>query len=150
MRILMFTCSLLASLACDAAHDSVGVFHRPHKVVILVSEGHNARLTSFLAASNYISGSPWQTEQGDFKMSCGMDSFKVGCTISLYSSDRVIIGARDVRFSIPFSELGTSSQSTLAVEFESSQKDQLKLTMESGTFSLWATKKVKRLRLKRI
>lgn len=141
MKFFIFAFSLFFSVLCSAASDSVGVFHRPDKVIILISDNMNGRLFNFLVAANFVVGTPWETQNSDFRISCGMNPFKVGCTLVLKPSERVMIGERDVNFQTSLSDFGSKSQDVLSVDFESSMQDKLALSLDEGVMSLYATKK---------
>ena len=120
LRILLF------SLASFAGSDSVAVFHRPEKVVVLLNEyGEKGRLHSMMDAWGAGKELFWQTEE--FYLNCARASAGVTCTLRLLPLGSARIEAKD-----SYWEGNGPIAADFAVSFESSRGHGLEFSARSG------------------
>lgn len=123
--------SLLFSLASFAASDSVAVFHRPEKVVVLLNEyGSHGRLHQMMDAWGASKELFWETEE--FYVNCGRAKAGITCTLRLLPAGNARIETKE-----SFWE-GSGPAADFAVSFESSRGHGLEFSSRGGRISFHA------------
>lgn len=144
MKILSLLLMILLPFHSMAASDSVAVFYRPEKVVVVVNErGEAARLQSFMNFVDAGLSLQKETSDGSIKISCKRTIEISSCTFSFIPGEIVIIGERFASAQLLLSDLGLESAEDFSLLFESSMGDQFTLNALSGkTIQFFAKKKV--------
>ncbi|WP_373999145.1 hypothetical protein [Bdellovibrio bacteriovorus] len=138
MKSLVILLSLITANAFAAA-DSVGVFHRPDKVVILVNEhGSQGRLQGFMDAVQAQDQLVWLSQDESIKIQCGRNATDASCTFRFFPSDSVSVESRSVN---AFSEGKNLAKAHYEMHFESSNGDKFTLKVEEKGLSFWGSKK---------
>lgn len=141
--ITMTTFSAFASLG----QDSVAVFHRPDKVIVLVTEkGLNSRLAQFMNSwalelnqTGRREALIWQSPNAEFTMRCFKNYDEHSCTFKLQpTSPFVNITPTAARIEFP---LSASMLQDYDFEFLSSRNDYFRLSSANDVLSLQAIKK---------
>lgn len=123
--------SLIFSLASFAASDSVAVFHRPEKVVVLLNEyGSEGRLHSMMNAWGAEEELFWQAE--GFYVNCARAKAGVTCTLRILPTGPARIDAKE-----SFWE-GNGPSADFALFFESSRGHELEFSSQGGRLSFHA------------
>lgn len=127
--------------------DSVGVFHSPDKVIILVTEkGLTSRLAQFMnlwsEELNFTGRSEaliWQTPQSDFTMRCFQNYDEHSCTFKLLPTSTFV----DIQERAAFIELPLAQPTRQDFEFEfmSSRNDYFVISSQNQILSIKAIKK---------
>lgn len=137
MEKLLFLLLLIFGLSTQAASDSVGVFHRPEKVIVLMTEiGSATRLKNFIQAVSDEAGFTWLSADESLKIQCAYETSKASCTFRLLPSSSVIIS--DKRAS---AEIADFPAKDVNFRFESSQKDVFELEVHEQNLKLTAAKR---------
>lgn len=136
---LTFLLMFLAFSSAQAASDSVAVFHRPEKVMVLLKEwGSAGRLQQFLDAVGAQEGWQWFSPDESVKIECARAAAEAGCNIRLLPSDSVRISGRAVHAQIHTGDfVGTSYE----MSFESSREDRFHLKIDDQGLQVWAGKR---------
>ncbi|KYG62690.1 hypothetical protein AZI87_15495 [Bdellovibrio bacteriovorus] len=138
MKSLFLLLSLMATNAFAAA-DSVGVFHRPEKVVVLVNEhGSQGRLQGFMDALQAQDQLLWLSQDESIKIQCGRNATDASCTFRFFPSDSVSVESRSVN---AFTEGKSLAKNPYEMHFESSNGDKFTLKVEEQGISFWGSKK---------
>lgn len=123
--------SLLFSLVSFAAADSVAVFHRPEKVVVLLNEyGDQGRLHSMMDAWGAGQELFWKTEE--LYVNCARTKSGVTCTLRLLPVGSARIEGKD-----SFWE-GSGPSGDFSFAFESSRGHRLDFSSVGGRISFHA------------
>lgn len=124
-----------------AAEDSVGVFHNPGKVIVLINEINGApRINGLMDALGVEMSFLYESADGLVRIQCGTPDDKAGCTFRVYEGGDIgTIGHRNAEALIPASELGV--RSNYEMYFESSRQDKFYLKVDSKGLWFFATKK---------
>ena len=127
-----------------AANDSVAIFYRPEKVVVVINErGEAARLQSFMNFVDAGLSLQKETSDGSIKIACKRTIEVSSCTFSFIAGEKVTIGERFVRAQLLLSDFSLESAEDFSLSFESSMGDQFTLSALSGkTIQFFAKKKV--------
>lgn len=132
----------LGSVSAIASADSVGVFHRPEKVVVLINErGVDGRLHQFM--NQMGAGSQLQVLSLDesLKIECGRQTDAVSCTFRFFPSEAIEIGQRFVKAEFAASDLTQALPTAFEMTFESSREDLFVLKSDGASLSLFAKKR---------
>lgn len=140
--------------ASSYGKDSVGVFHRPDKVIILVTErGLTSRLAQFMNLWNpslNITQNPeaiiWQSPDQELTIRCFKNYDEHSCTFKLLPTSTFveIHVAQATLVDYPLSGLGTVQD--FEMEFKSSRDDHFRLVSTKDKITLEATKRHPRSR----
>ena len=141
IKFIFITMTLLASFPAWSASDSVGVFLRAEKVVVLTKELSHNRLTGFMDAFHAGEKLFMDATTDGFKVVCRRDETKAACTFSFFPSPFVTIGPKRLQAEIPIQSLGTEVPSDFAMTFESSREDRCILELNNGSLKVLATKR---------
>ncbi len=116
------------ALTAYGSTDSVAVYHRPEKVIVMVNEyGQAPRLNTVLTA--FAQKERLIFETADFSMKCAKGRQGIGCNLRLLPFGDGKIGAKDAAWQ------GATDAQDFAVEFEGSRGHYLQLSAESGILS---------------
>jgi hypothetical protein len=134
----MLILTLLLSPFAFSAADSVAVFHRPEKVVILVNErGSNGRIQQFMNAWNAGPELYWHSETGDFTINCGRNEAAASCTFKLLPSANVQIGAKEAEGHAQMNP----APADVHFSFESSRENFFEFTSARGVLTMHTKKR---------
>lgn len=137
LKLFGITFFLSLSVQAQNARDSVGVFHRSDKVVVLVTErSGNGRLENFMNA--VADGDTLFLKNADesIHIRCGKSIKESSCTFRFHPSEFVQIGDRNVQGILPLKTRGSAD-----VIFESSMGDKFILKVTEQGLQFWAGKK---------
>lgn len=124
-----------------AASDSVGVFYREDKTVVLINEHRGApRLQGLIESWGPESSFQFETKEGDVRIRCGTNTVDASCTFRFVPSQRVVFEPRQVKAFIPRHELPLEVLS-YEMAFESSMKDQFYLLISNEGLFIEGKKK---------
>lgn len=128
----------LGSMAsAQNARDSVGVFHRPEKVVVLVTERFgNGRLENFMNAVTADDTLFLKSQDESIHIRCGKSPKESSCTFRFHPSDSVQVGEKNVHAFLP-----SATQGLYEAIFESSMGDKFILKVTEQGLEFWAGKK---------
>lgn len=124
------------------ASDSVAVFHRPQKVVVLINErgasGRIQEMMNVLGVSEFFEiKSPDESVTGG----CKRNETVATCTITFLPSEKVLIEPKKMQSTWSYEELKVSPRIDFEIAFESSQGDKFTLIMSKQTVQLSASKR---------
>lgn len=143
MKIFIsFVSVLLGFSVAQAAQDSVAVFLRADKVVVLINEQYNGRLQSFM---NHLGvGTDLEAlsvDQG-MKLSCGRRTDAATCTFRFNPSALVKIEDKSIQAQASLADLNLPIVSDFEMSFESSREDKMTLKIQNGVLEVKASKRV--------
>lgn len=149
MKISFFLLlSILSSNAfAQAAHrDSVAVFHRPEKVIVLVNEsgrvGGKSRLQKMMEALGGQNDVLLYNSDQSIKVNCGRSETAVSCTFRFLPSPTVLFGPRKMDASARLTEMQIPEAQDMEVSFESAQQDRFVMSIRDSVMSFHGEKKV--------
>lgn len=120
----------------QAGQDSVGVFYRPEKVVILINEAQGApRLQGLMEALGAQDTLVYQSADESLRIQCGRQPNAATCTFRVLQGVSSTIAPRRAEAFIPVSDLPVFAPYEMT--FESSMQDRftLKVTYEGVWFA---------------
>lgn len=130
---------LFSSLSVAAPADSVAVFHRPEKVVILVNEqGSHGRIQRMMNAWRAERDLYWHTEDGALMINCGRNLEAASCTFRLQPGPNVAIGEKEAAGHALITE---ETVEDIHISFTSSRDNFFELTVDKGELSLHTKKR---------
>lgn len=137
MTGILLTAAVMATKSANAATDSVGVFHRAEKVVVLINErGSHSRLQDFMNHLEAGERIVWQSADESIRIQCARNMTDASCTFLFLPSSDVQIGEKEVRATVP-----SAQQIDFGMSFESSQGDRFELHSNGESYIIWASKK---------
>ena len=137
---LLFT--LILSTSTFAASDSIGVFHRPEKVLVLINErGSNARLQEMMNAFGIGDTLQAITADETVKISCAREESLASCTFRFLPGKDVTISGKTVQAKALMTDLKLETSESFEMYFESSMADKFLLKVENGLLTISAGKK---------
>ncbi|MBY0412680.1 MAG: hypothetical protein K2Q18_00870, partial [Bdellovibrionales bacterium] len=134
----------LITSAIAAEHtDSVGVFHRPEKVIVLINEGPYGtnRLSSFMDFLNVSDQLKAESLDKKIKLLCGRANGAASCTFTFFPGQDVIISAKKLEAKSTLSELNLKADGNFEFSFESSMSDKFNLKIDGDDITFKANKK---------
>lgn len=130
-----------------ASLDSVGVFHRPEKVVVLVSErGANTRLMNWMNAWSSERSFEILSEDESIRIQCGTNELlTTTCTFRLLPSRFVSIekgsSGKTADFDISLQNINREPLvHEFSMSFESSENHRFQISIENGILKALASK----------
>jgi hypothetical protein len=122
-----------------AGNDSVAVFIRPEKSVILINErGTNSRLQNLFSALDAGTDLLWENDDQSIRLNCGRNQTAATCTIRLLPSASVSIEAKKVT---ALAELrGVHAWKETELTWESSRSNVFTLKILDGRIGLFGRK----------
>lgn len=144
MKMLSLIALLLTTTPIMAASDSVGVFYRPEKVIVLVNErGEEADLQNLIRRLGEGKDTFQAISQDKtIKVVCGKSTEAASCTFSFFPGENVSIGNRAVEAHTTLKDLGISLVDDISVGYESSMGDKFTLEVENGNIHFYGNKKL--------
>ncbi|AUN96743.1 hypothetical protein DOM21_18090 [Bacteriovorax stolpii] len=137
--------ALLISAPVMAASDSVGVFYRPEKVVVLVNErGEEADLQNLIRRLGAGKNSFQSISQDKtIKVVCGKSEIEASCTFTFFPGSNVTINSnRSVEAQTTLEDLGIALVDDISVGYESSMGDKFTLEVANGNIHFLGSKKI--------
>lgn len=134
--------SLQISTTALAASDSVAVFHKPNKVVVLVNTRQgDLRLAQFVDMVGDQDSLAAATSDGSIRIKCGVSDASASCTFGFAPSAHVTILPKSVKAQVRLRDLNLPESEDYWTEFESSQGDKFILEIRAGELILTASKR---------
>lgn len=134
--------TLVSAVFAQASLDSVGVFHRPERVVVLINEdSRSSRLKEMMQVLSLPERTQLLSVDGSIKIDCGCNSQTASCTFRFLPSQIVSIGEKNVQAKTDLQDLKISSQASFSIEFESSMQDRFVMQVSEGTAHFFASKR---------
>lgn len=124
------------------AWDSVAVFHRPEKVIVLINEHRSDNRMSSLM-DQFISGNDWLlvSEDQGMKFDCGRNETHVSCTLVFFKDKAgVEIFENGALANFP---LKISLPQDLTIALKNSNGDELHLVLTNAGLAVNAFKKLR-------
>lgn len=139
LLILLFVHALFLS-PLYASQDSVGVFYKPEKVIVLIEEKKVApRLNGFMNALSADNEFRYESYDKNLRIACGRNSEKAVCTFTVLPGALGKISHRKVEAFIPAIEFNFKNDYEMS--FESSMQDRFYLKINSEGLEFTGTKK---------
>ncbi len=111
------------SQGSSAAQDSVAVFYKQNKVVVMIKDfASSGRLQAFLSVLGHEQGFRYQSEDQMMRLECGQNQAEAVCTFGFEPTSGVQFIARGVHAEVPMGPLPEAE-----FTFVSSRGDQVKL-----------------------
>ena len=130
------------SFAAAPSRDSVAVFHRLEKVVVLVNEaGRNSRMQKLMEVLGGANDILLLNSDQSIKMDCGRSETAVSCTFRFLPSAATQFGARSLDATASLSELQASATQDIEMVFESSRQDRFVISIVGPVIHFHAEKK---------
>jgi hypothetical protein len=126
----------------NAAQDSVAVFHRAEKVVVLINEQNQGRLQAFMDHVGDDTDTLIETPDQSIRLNCGRKYDAASCTFSFLPSTFVKIEDKSLQARATLSELSLPELEHFEMSFESSREDKMTLRIQDGVLEIIASKRV--------
>jgi hypothetical protein len=139
---VIFLISLLPASALQASYDSVAVFHRPEKVVVLINEQNQGRLQAWMDHVGDEEDMLIEAPDKSIRLSCGRNREAATCTFTFLRSDVVQIGNKNLYVQIPLRDLRLPALENFEMKFESSREDRFVLSIENDMLLIRAQKRI--------
>lgn len=134
--------ALQISTSAFAASDSIAVFHKPNKVVVLVNTRQgDLRLEQFVDMVGGQGSLVAATNDGSIRIKCGVGDASASCTFGFAPSAHVTIMPKSVKAQVSLGDLNLPASEYYWTEFESSQGDKFILEIRAGELILTASKR---------
>ena len=139
--LLILTLVTFISSTAMAASDSVAVFHRPEKVVILINErGETGRLHDMMNSFNVEDSFVTQNADESIKIQCKRMTDAASCTFRFFPATGIQIQAKTLKGETALTNLNLESDD-FEMSFESSREDKFSLKILDGNIIFSASKK---------
>lgn len=142
---------LLFAFPSFASWDSVAVFHRPDKVIVLINEDatqamESSRLQKFMGLFERAGSVRFLSRSGEIKITCGHDQRTAGCTFRFFPGAQVKVAGKSVEGELAIQELedlGLNAQKAegFDISFLNSNGDQFRLYIFGGKIFFLGHKK---------
>lgn len=140
-NLLTLTLAIFITSNVWAAADSVAVFHRPEKVIVLINErGESGRLHDMMNSMNVDSTLVTQTRDDSIKIQCSRIVDAVSCTFRFFPATGIQIKDKTLKARTLLSNLNLESEN-FEMLFESSREDKFVLKIIDGNINFYAAKK---------
>lgn len=124
-----------------AASDALGVFYRPEKTVVIISQnGVQSRLQKWLKYIGAKQDAIILSSDNSFQMGCVRDVTMARCQFRLIPSSLVQFTNKKFQAHIPLKDLGLADAGPIEVPFESSNGDRLDLVVSDGILHIYGGK----------
>lgn len=141
-KIITLILATFISHSVWAAADSVAVFHRPEKVVILINEaGEYGRLHEMMNAFGKKDSFIAQSADESIKIQCGRIIDAASCTFRFLPATGILISEKSLKARTLLTNLGLESENFEMI-FESSREDKFVLKIIDGNINFFASKKI--------
>ena len=142
-KAIVVSAILLTSIQAMAAADSVAIFHKPQKVVVLITElGEGERLQTMMNYFELGQTMMVTNAEGSIKLTCGRKQHSASCTFSFIPGPNSTIENRTLWASATLSELGLTSLDDIEITFKSSNLDKFTLNVSGDHVTFTAAKKL--------
>jgi hypothetical protein len=149
MKYIFFSSLLSAIFAVSANWDSVAVFHRPEKVIVLMNEEgaqESSRLQNFMELFNKAVRVHYESGPDGIKIACDRAGDKATCIFRFTPGERAEIEDRSVRAYLPLKDLESfgfnlKNASSFEMKFLNSNGDQFHLWVEGDLLMFVGGKK---------
>lgn len=143
MKFMSLVLVCLVSVSAWAQRDSVGVFYRPEKTVVLVTENfhRSQRLLAMMQTLGAENRLLLISSDNSLKIDCGANLEVASCTFRFFPSEAVEIGNKNVEALINLTDLGVAQAADYEMIFESSMADRFILKIEKAQIYLYAHKR---------
>ena len=142
-KAIVISAILLTSIQAMAAADSVAIFHKPQKVIVLINElGEGERLQTMLNYFEVGETLDVQSKDASIKVTCRRTISTASCTFRFLPSESSVIGKRSLEASSTLQELGLTILDDFDMSFESSMQDKFFLDVSNGKITFSASKKL--------
>ena len=139
--LLLLTLTIFISSTAMAARDSVAVFHRPEKVIILINErGETGRLHDMMNSFNVEDSFVVQDADESIKIQCNRMTDAASCTFRFFPATRIQIQGKTLKAYSSLKNLNLESDN-FEMSFESSREDKFSLKILDGNINFFASKK---------
>jgi hypothetical protein len=134
---------LLPASALLASYDSVAVFHRSEKVVVLINEQDQGRLQAWMNHVGDEEDMLIEAPDKSIRLNCGRNREAATCTFTFLPSEFVQIGNNKTLYvEIPLEALRLPHLTAFEMKFQSSREDRFVLNIENDKLLVRATKRV--------
>lgn len=134
--------SLMTASSAFAAADSVGVFYRPEKVVVLINEDYRtSRLAEMMDALGLGEKALLLSSDESIKIDCGRNAQAASCTFRFLPSAIVNVGHKNVEVLVTAEELKLPQAPAFEMVFESSMADRFVMQVAHGKVYFFANKR---------
>lgn len=134
--------TLSNSLSAWASLDSVGVFHRLDRVVVLINENSStSRLSRMMDAMGAANSLQTLSVDGSVKIECGRRAHAASCTFRFLPSQFVKIGAKNSAVNLSSDDLQLSLAADYEMYFERSMQDKFSFSIHDNQIQIVAQKK---------
>ena len=124
-----------------AALDSVAVFHRPEKVIILINErGQSGRLHDMMNSFGKEDSFSALSADENIKIQCNRIIDAASCTFRFFPSEGIQIKEKTLKARTLLSNLNLESENFEMI-FESSREDKFVLKVIDGNINFFASKR---------
>ena len=125
----------------NAAQDSVAVFHRAEKVVVLINEQNQGRLQAFMDHVGDDTDTLIETPDQSMRLNCGRKYDAASCTFRFLPSAFVKIEEKTLHAHATLAELSLPELEHFEMTFESSREDKMTLRIQHGVLEVVASKR---------
>ena len=127
-----------ASGARALAHwDSVAVFLRPTKVIVLINErGSQARLQNFMSLLQAQTDFEYLSDDSSLKISCGRNETAATCTFRFLPGPLNQISSKSIETTIGSDKLNLPADQNFQMLFNNSNGDRFSLEIANGKIHL--------------
>ncbi|MEA9354567.1 hypothetical protein SHI21_00025 [Bacteriovorax sp. PP10] len=140
-KIIILILATFITHSAIAASDSVAVFHRPEKVVVLINEaGESGRLHDLMNALGKENSFIAQSADESIKIQCGRITDAASCTFRFFPGTGILISEKSLKARTLLTNLGLESEN-FEMLFESSREDKFVLKIIDGNINFFASKK---------
>lgn len=142
MKFVLSFVSMMASFSfASAAQDSVAVFLRAEKIVVLINEAQRGRVHEWMNHLGLGTDLVAVSEDGNIRLSCGRKVDVASCTFRLNPSARVRLDGKTVTAQASLAELQLPAVGNFEMTFESSRADKMVLKIQEGVLTITASKR---------
>ena len=143
LSLLLLT--IFTSSIAMAQSDSVGVFHRPEKVIVLINEGNQQATTRLSDMMDFLGvDSRFEALSSDqnIKITCARAYGAASCTFRFFPGKNSEITTKKLEASATLSDLNLQAEGSFEFYFESSMEDKFLLKIVDGNVAFSASKKI--------
>jgi hypothetical protein len=141
-KIIALILATFITHSAFASSDSIAVFHRPEKIVILINEvGESGRLHDLMNAFGKENSFVAQSAEDSIKIQCGRVPDAASCTFRFFPGAGIQITEKSVKARTLLANLGLESEN-FEMFFESSREDKFVLKVIDGNINFFASKRL--------
>lgn len=139
--VLSFVSLMLSFSFASAAQDSVAVFLRAEKIVVLINEANNGRLQEWMNHLGLGTDLFAVSADENIRLSCGRRADVASCTFRLIPSASVKLNQKTVIAQASLAELQLPAVGNFEMSFASSREDKMTLKIQDGILQITASKR---------